>query len=45
MKMHELGDTWRDMERKQDDLEEHQARVEEFEKFNRRALNLRQHEK
>ena len=45
LQLHQRGDTWQDLEKRQDKLAEHQAEVEDFEKFNRRALNLRQHEK
>ena len=43
--LNQIGDTWREMERRQDRLAEHQLRLTEFERYHRRALNLRRHEK
>ena len=42
--LNQLGDTWRDMERRQDELADYQLEIEEFETFNREALDLYDYE-
>ena len=44
IRLHVIGETWRDLERKQDELADHQLEIEEFETFNRAELDLRYYE-
>ena len=44
LNLNQLGDTWRDMERRQDELADYQLEIEEFETFNREALDLYNYE-
>ena len=44
MNLNVIGDTWRDMERRQDELADFQLEIEEFEVFNKEALELRDYE-
>ena len=42
--LNQFGDTWRDMERRQDELADYQLEIEEYETFNREALDRYEYE-